>query len=489
MSKLAELDPLAAGIDVGSEQMFVSIAGDTPEVYGATTTQLQKLRNWLLSHRVKSVAVEATGIYWLCLYEVLEEAGIKVLVVNGRHVRNLPGRKTDMKDCQWLATMHSHGLLRSGFVPPAHIRRLQDYVRLRQDHIALAASHVQHMQKALERMNVKLHDVIRYLTGVSGLRVIRAILAGERDPALLIRLCDEQIRGKKADRLAEALHGTWREEHLFALRQALEAWEFYQKQILECDHAIEAVLRESSETGGSSPGTTETGESMAQNVSLSTAFEQERDIETAQQCEAGHESLTDGKTPQIKAAVKAKKRGPNTPKIAELHEMLVRICGGKDATAIPGIADHTLLQLIAEVGTDLSAWPSAKHFTSWMGTSPGSNQSGKRRGSVRRQMNRVGRMFCMIAMSVGRSTDKGLGGFYRRLKSRRGAQVANKALARKLATLYWQCMTHGLEFVEQGLAQYQVRAAETQLRVLKKLAGEQGLILLPKDFLHTGVIG
>ena len=485
MSKLAELDPLAAGIDVGSEQMFVSIAGGPPEVFGSTTTQLQKLRNWLLSHHVKSAAVEATGIYWLCLYEVLEEAGIKVLVVNGRYVKNLPGRKTDMKDCQWLATMHSHGLLRSGFVPASHIRRLQDYVRLRQDHIAMAASHVQHMQKAMERMNIKLHDVIRSVTGVSGLRVIRAILAGEREPRMLIRLCDEQIRGKKADRLAEALHGTWRAEHLFALRQALEAWEFYQKQIQECDRAIEAVLRESCTTQSDSHQTPPEGGTPVQCAPLSPAVEPAVDSETAQQCEA----LESGRAPATKAVVKAKKRGPNTPKIADLHGMLVQICGGKDATAIPGIADHTLLQLVSEVGTDLSPWPTVKHFTSWLGVCPGSHQSGKRNRRGRRQMNRAGRMFCMIAMAVGRSVDKGLGGFYRRLKGRRGAQVAIKALARKIAIFYWQCMTNGLEFVEEGLAKYQEKAAQTQLRFLQKLANDHGLMLLQKSCVQQGVIG
>ena len=238
MSHLSVLDEKAAFVDVGSEQMHVSIAGGPPEVFGTVTAQLHALRDWLLAREVRSVAMEATGVYWLPLYGVLETAGLAVVMVNGRQTKNLPGRKTDMQDCQWGATLHAHGLLRAGFVPPAHIRRLQDYVRLRADHISRAASHVQHMQKALERMNIKLHDVISSLCGVSGLAVVRAILAGERAPERLLALCDPQIQRAKGDRVKEALRGTWAEEHLFALRQALQSWEHYQGQIAECDRQI-----------------------------------------------------------------------------------------------------------------------------------------------------------------------------------------------------------------------------------------------------------
>src|SRR5215469_3473654 len=190
MSALPIIDPKAAAIDVGSEQMHVSIAGGEPKVFGSTTTQLHALRDYLLAEGASSVAMEATGVYWLCPYEVLEKARIKVVMVNGKYVKNLPGRKTDMKDCQWQATLHAHGLLKAGFVPPERIRRLQDYQRLRTDHITMAASCEQHMQKALERMNIKFHDVISDLTGVSGLKVVRAILAGQRNPMALLALCD-----------------------------------------------------------------------------------------------------------------------------------------------------------------------------------------------------------------------------------------------------------------------------------------------------------
>lgn len=433
MKALPVLDERATGIDVGSESLHVSIAGGSPKVFGTMTRDLEALVVWLKAEGVHSVAVEATGVYWLCLYEALEAAGIEVLVVNGRHVRNLPGRKTDMADCQWLATLHAHGLLRSGFVPPADIRRLQDYMRLRQDHITMGASHVQHMQKALERMNVKLHDVISSLTGVSGLKVIRAILNGERNPQILLGLCDVQIQKRKAERVRESLRGTWKAEHLFALRQALSGWEFYQGQIRECDQAVEQVLHDLGASSDANPGSP------------------------------------------------SKPGGVNTPQIDGLHHMLVQLCGGKDATQLPGMADYSLLQVIGEVGTDLTKWPSEKHFTAWTGLAPAARQSGKRRSREARHCNRTGQLFCSMARSLANSVDKGLGGFYRRLKARRGGLVANKALARKLAALFWKVMVHGVAYVEQGLKKYEARVALTEQRVLYKLARKHGLRLLPKN--------
>src|SRR6266700_6793044 len=244
MKALPVLDPKAAAIDVGSERLHVSIAGEEPKVFGTFTGDLEALRDWFKQEEVRTVAMEATGVYWLYLYEVLEAAGLEVVVINGRYVQNVPGRKTDMADCQWLATLHAHGLLRGGFVPPAAIRRLQDYQRLRADHIIGAGSQVQKMQQAFERMNIKFHDVISDLAGVSGLKVVRAILAGERSPEVLLGLCDVQIQKKKKERVLESLRGTWATEHLFALGQALSVWEFYQQLLAECDRQIEAVLQE-----------------------------------------------------------------------------------------------------------------------------------------------------------------------------------------------------------------------------------------------------
>ncbi len=435
MSELPVLDPRAAFVDVGSEQMYVSIAGGAPEVFGSVTGELHRLRDWLLAHEVRSVAMEATGVYWLPLYGVLEAAGLEVLMVNGRQTRNLPGRKTDMKDCQWGATLHAHGLLRAGFVPPAHIRRLQDYLRLRAEHVGSGASHVQHMQKALERMNVKLHDVISSLTGTSGLAVMRAILEGQRDPQRLLALCDVKIQRAKAQRVKESLRGTWAEEHLFALRQALASWEHYQRQIAECDRQIEALLGEN----GSADA-----------------------------------------PPDAPASARARKRpSPNAPEIPKLREILMHMCGGQDLTSLPAHTEYSVLQIIGEVGTDLTKWATEKHFTAWTGLAPGSHQSGKRKGSVKRKRNRAGRMFCLMARALARSKDIALGGFYRRLAARRGGLIANIALARKLAILFWRVMVKGIDYVEHGLAHYEAKVLQTKQRALRRLARELGQQVVP----------
>jgi transposase len=431
-ASLPVLDSKAAAIDVGSETLHVSVAGGRPEVFGTTTRQLRRLRDWLREQGVRTVAMEATGVYWLCAYQTLEEAGLEVVMVNGKYVKNLPGRKTDMSDAQWQATLHAHGLLKAGFVPPEHIRRLQDYLRLRADHVGLGAGHEQHMQKALERMNLKIHDVISDLSGLSGRRMIEAILEGERNPVALLALCDAQIRKRKADALLEALEGDWKPEHLFALRQAYQLWGCYREKIAECDRAIEEVLREM----------------------------------------AGPED------PENPAPPARKRGGINTPRIEGLHGMLLRICGGKDPTLLPGIADHTLVRILGEVGTDPGKhWKSPKAFAAWMGLAPGNRHSGKRKGSQRRSRNRVGRFFCVVARSVGRSTDKALGGFYRRIKGRRGGLVANLALARKLAELFWLVMVHGMDYVEEGLKKYEQKVARTEQRLLEKLARRHGFTL------------
>jgi transposase len=445
MKTLPVLNPNAAGLDVGSEQLHLSIAGDPPVLFGTFTDEVYRLRDYLKAQAVTSVAMEATGVYWLYVYAVLEAAGLEVVVVNGRHVRNLPGRKTDIADCQWLATLHAHGLLRGGFVPPAAIRRLQDYQRLRADHIIGAASQVQKMQQALERMNIKFHDVISDLDGVSGLKVVRAILAGQREPQTLLELCDPQIQKKKGNRVLQSLKGTWAAEHLFALGQGLAAWEFYQKLLGECDQQIQVVLQE---LAGPEPPA----------------------------CGGAEPSQSPGK-----------KAGKNAPQIEQLHQLLVRLCGGRDVTAIAGIGDYLLLQLVAETGPDLKAWPSEKHFAAWLGLAPGSRQSGKRKGRVKVQRNRAGRLFCAGARSLVNSVDKALGGFYRRLAARKGGLVATKALGRKLAELYYRVLRYGLAYAEQGLRVYEQKYAQSQQRLLCKLAAKQGFKLVSLQAHPTGV--
>ena len=438
MNALPVLDPNAAAIDVGSEKLHTSIAGDTPKVFGTFTGDLEALRDWFQQQGVRTVAMEATGVYWLYLYEVLEAAGLEVVVVNGRHVQNVPGRKTDMADCQWLATLHAHGLLRGGFGPPAQIRQLQDYQRLRSDHIMGAASQVQKMQQALERMNVKFHDVISDLTGVSGLKVVRAIVKGERRPGELLALCDEQIQKKKSAAVKESLRGCWKKEQLFALRQGLELWDVYQQKIADCDREMEALLQELAGPQGPGAG-------LIGPVNLA----------------------------------RAKERSKNGPVIERCQELLARLCGGRDATQIPGLSVHLVLQLISEVGTDMSRWPTEKHFVSWLGLAGGRRQSGKRKGNVKAHRNRAGRMFCAGSRALAQSVDKALGGFYRRLRGRIGGLAANVALARKLAQLFYRLLRYGMDYVEKGLKVYEARVLETEARLLRKLARKQGFTLIP----------
>jgi transposase len=430
------IHPHAGGIDVGSEKMHVAVADGPVRVFETFTSALYQLRDYLVREGVRTVAMEATGVYWLPLYEVLEEAGIQVCVVNGAHVKSLPGRKSDMADCQWLAKLHSCGLLKSGFVPDEWIRRLRDYQRLRQDHVQMASAHIQHMQKALDRMNLKIHEVLSDLMGASGTRLVRAILDGERAPERLLELCDVQVLRKKKERMRQALQGHWKPEHLFALRQARQAWEFYQEQIAACDQEIAATLQEIA-------------------------------------------ALSPPSAPATPLPLVSKRIHHNAPHIADLKQLLVRITGGHDLAALPAFTDYSILQLLAETGTNMHAWPTVKHFTAWLGLAPSNRQSGKRRRRERRFRNRAGRIFSVVARSLARSNKIALGGFYRRLRASRCPAVANIATARKLAVLYYNTLKHGLGFVEQGLAAYEQHYKLHSLRRLQAAARRMGMTLVP----------
>ncbi len=421
-----------AAIDVGSEKMHVGIPDQPPKVFECFTDTLQQLRDYLLAQQVQSVAMEATGVYWLPVYTLLEEAGLEVVVVNGAHVKNVPGRKTDLQDCQWLAQLHAQGLLRGGFVPPAQIRQLRQYVRLRQDHVASAAQHILHMQKALDLMNVKIHDVLSETMGVSSLRMIRALVAGERHPRVLLGLCEPDVVRRKTEPLLRALRGTWNPEHLFGLKQALEAWDFYQGQITACDQEVARMLQELARQQTEPPP---------------------------------------GTGPTLK------KRKHNAPEIPELEQWLHRLTGA-DLSALPCLTAYSQMLIISEVGTDMRPWPTAKHFVSWLGLAPGSRHSGKRRRNQKRFRGTAGKIFCVIARSLGRSKYLALAGFYRRLRSTRGGQVANIACARKIATFFYNALKHGLHYVEQGLVDYERKYHEQTVRRMKKAAARFGLTLV-----------
>jgi transposase len=436
---LKEINPHAGAVDVGSEHFHAAVYEGPVQVFGTFTRDLQAVLEFFQKQAVVTVAMEATGVYCMPLYEVLQQGGIQVCMVNGAHVRNLPGRKTDMADCQWLAELHAHGLLEAGFVPEPAILRLRDYQRLRQDHIEMGGQHILHMHKALERMNVKVQDVLSQLTGFSGLQIVKAILRGERDPEKLADLADPQVLVKKRERLVESLRGHWKEEHLFALAQALAGWEFYQRQIAACDEKMADLLTE-----------------MA-----------------AAQAPVAPE--------KIKPLGDRKRVHHNAPQIQGLYEMLLRICGGNDATQLPTVTEYLFLQLISEIGTDMSRWPTKKHFTSWLGLAPGSRQSGKRKRSQKRFRGRAGRLFCVATRSIARSKHLALGGFYRRIRATCGGEVANIATARKIAELYYNTLRYGNGYVEQGLQAYEEKYRRDSVRRLKAAARRFGLELTEKN--------
>ena len=426
---LRKMRPHAAGIDLGSEEIFVAVEEQPVQRFETFTASMTQAVVYLKAHHIETVAMEATGVYWIPLYELLNEASIEVCLVNGAHVKQVPGRKSDLSDCQWIQQLHSYGLLSAGFVPAEEIRTLRQYWRLREDHIELAAAHILHMQKALELMNLKLHKVISQLTGASGLRIIEAILSGQRDPERLAELCDKRILAHKRQRVIRSLEGHYRAEHLFALGQALAAWRFYQRQIAECDAAIAAWLNE-----------------------------QTADLP---------EQPLDGMPKPIRH---------NAPEIDNLHGQLMQLTRGTDPTVLPCINDRTLLALLAETGLDLTKWPTKQHFSSWLGLAPKTDQSGKRRRKRRQaHKSRAGQIFREAAQSLGGSKYLALAGFYRRLRARRGPQIANMAAARKLAGLYYDLLRYGKEYVEHGLAQYEQEYKRRQVERLSKQAQALGL--------------
>jgi transposase len=431
MSKLEKIKKNAAGIDLGSKAFFVSVDGETVKSFETHTNALKCLVLYLVESFITTVAMESTGVLWLPLYDMLEEAGIEVFLVNAAHSKNIPAQKSDPADCRWLQKLHSFGMLRASYVPSDEIRKLRMYMRLREDHQDIAASHIQHMQKAMELMNLKLKNVLSQLHGVSGQKVIQAILNGEYDAYKLASLCDPTILNKKKEAVIESLKGNYKEEYIFMLRQAFVAYQFYQNQIKECDKEVDKLL-----------------------IRMTIG---KKEIETG----------------------KAKPSRHNQPDIKRLHEKLAKIHDGKNPTVVPGISDMTVLKLTAELGCDYKKWPSEKHFTSWLGLSPRKHQSGKTNKTHKRKVNsKAGQIFKESAMSIANSKHLALKGFYYRIKSKHGARAAIKATARKLAVLYYRYMTIGIDYVEIGLNEYEKRYKEQVYRNILKKASSIGYQLI-----------
>lgn len=389
------------------------------------------MADWLVSLDIKTVAMESTGVYWVPVFEVLQGRGLQVIVANAREVRAVPGRKSDVNDAQWLQRLHACGLLRASFRAERDIAALRTYLRLRERHLDYAAAHIQHMQKAMTLMNLQLHHVVADVTGVTGLRIIRAIVGGQRDPAVLATMRDIRCKATMQT-VRAALVGNYQPEHIFALTQALALYDFYQERLSECDAQIERTLSE---------------------------LNADKQVPVEPLPKPRHKTL-----------------GPNAVSFdtrAPLYQLT-----GVDLTQIHGIGPFLALRLVAECGTDLSKWPTAKHFTSWLTLAPGCKISGGKvlSAHTRKTTNRISAHLRLAAVTVGR-TDTALGAFYRRLSARVGKAKAVTASARKIAVLFYNAMRFGLAYQDPGADNYERRYKERVIKQLHRRAAAFGFTL------------
>jgi len=454
---LDELKPIhrrAAGIDIGSAENYGAIPveglapGESPvRVFGVFSAEHDALVEWLRTHQITTVAMEATGIYWVSLYDKLEAAGIEVYLVDPHAVKAVPGRKSDWLDCQWLQKLHTYGLLAKAFRPDAPIRRLRTLTRQRTELVLAGSEHQQHMEKALIAMNLHLHLAVSDIIGETGLRVLRAILDGERDPKQLVKLRDPRCRKSTVAEMEAALTGSYEEEELFVLRQSLEGWEFYQKQMAHCDERIEKALAA---------------------------------IPKAAAAPAGQ--VPPKPIPAAAPPSKSKRidSGHNAPTV-DFTDALVRICG-MNLMKVCGLNILSVLMLIGEIGVDMSRWRSARAFCSWLGLCPGTHISGGRVLSrkTRKVNNRAKTILRMAAWAAGK-TDTWIGHFYRRVKARRGAPKAVTATARKLACVIYHLLKYREEFVLLDTTKYQAEAQSHRLRRLQKQAKNMGYDLVQHE--------
>ena len=439
-SLLKRINPNAAGIDCGAEEHYVAVPADREAApvrsFTTFTTDLHRLADWLTACGITTVAMESTGVYWIPLYEILEARGLDVVLVNARQVKNVPGRKTDVMDCQWLQELHSVGLLRGSFRPTAAIAALRAYLRHRETLVQSAATHVQRMQKALLQMNLQLSTVISDITGVTGLRIVRDIIAGQTDPRALAQHRDARCQASEASIMA-ALTGHYRPEHVFVLQQNLELFDAYQRQLAACDAAIEAHV---------------------------------------------HTLATEAPAPAapLPGPRTRKKPRDNEPRFdirTPLHQLT-----GVDLTQIDAIGPYSALRLLAEIGTDMSRWPTEKHFTSWLTLAPHNKITGGRllSSATLPSANRAAGILRMAAMSLSR-TETALGAFYRRLAFRVGKARAITATARKIAILVYRTLKERLVYRDPGAAAYDAQHRQRVIRRLRQRAVHLGLALVNRE--------
>ena len=437
---LEHINKMAAGIDIGSKSHFVAVPEGCAEVcvreFKSFTPDLIELADWLESCGIETVAMESTGVYWIPLYELLESRGFEVKLVDARHVKNVSGRKTDVIDCQWLQQLHTYGLLNGAFRPNQQVCALRAYSRQRGMLVERAASHIQHMQKALSQMNVQLHNVLSDLTGETGMRIIRAIIAGERDPKLLAIHRDKRCKNPLGI-IEKSLTGCYHDEHVFALTQAMELYDTYKNKIAACDDIIEKHL---------------------------LTFEGRKEVK--------EDELNDR---AIKR--KGKGRSKNAP-LFNLKAHLIRITG-VDLTKIPGIEATSAMKIISEVGLDLSRWKSSKQFASWLGLCPGNRVSGGKRlgGKSKRTANNAASTLRMAASTL-HCSNSALGAFFRRLRSRLGAPKATTAAAHKIGVIIFEMLNNGIEYHEIGQDYYEKQYRDRMIKNLSFRAKTLGFELV-----------
>jgi transposase len=425
----------AAGIDIGSRFHVVAVPADLAEApvrtFQAFTADLERMADWLVDLGITTVAMESTGVYWIPVYEILETHGLHVVLANARDARAVPGRKTDVNDAQWIQRLHACGLLRASFHPDREIAALRSYLRLRERHLDYAAAHIQHMQKALTHMNLQLHHVVSDVTGVTGMRIIRAIVAGERNPTKLATMRDTRCKSSP-EVIQSALVGNYQPEHVFALAQALAMYDAYQVQLEVCDQQIaQSLLR-----------------------------------------------LSQQKSPPSEPLPKPRHRTrqPNALNF-DVRSLLYQLVG-VDLTQIHGIGPYLALRLVAECGTDLSRWRTAHHFTSWLTLAPGCRISGGKvlSAHTRKTKNRVTAHLRLAAVTIGR-TNTALGAFYRRLSARIGKAKAVTATARKIAILFYNAMRFGMAYQDPGADHYEQKYRGRVVKGLHRRAAEFGFTL------------
>lgn len=431
--------PNAAGLDIGAREIFACIPpnrnGETIQVFGTFTPDLHRLADWLISAGVDTVAMESTGVYWIPVFELLETRGLKVYLVNARHVKNVPGRKTDVQDCQWIQKLHTLGLLTSSFRPDGEMCALRTYLRHRAELLQHRAAHILHMQKSLQQMNIQLTQVLRDITGVTGMLIIRAIVDGERNGVKLAQFRDKRCRSSE-ETIAKALSGTWKEEHLFTLRQSLELYDFYTQQVATCDAQIQNQY---------------------------SAMKPRWDAPTS-------------KPDETSTTYSHKKKQKNEPQWDVRADMITLT--GVDITAIDGIGPSLAQTILSEIGTDMSKWPTVKHFASWLGLAPHNDISGGKvlRSRTLPTRNRAGQAFRQAATSVSRSSSS-FGAYYRRKRAKSGPMAAQVATAHKLARTVYHMLKYHVQYEELGALAFEQKQRERDVAALRKKAAKLGITL------------